>query len=319
MHKFSKNHGAIKVLFAISIFLLCIAVLMAWGNISGTIGLREGFSEPDLFDHKIDEVQQTYSTQPTINLPVGFLYANTLTQLAKTLLYKPGGYLSNDIAPHSKKLNNLKNWEYGVLVLLRDGTSVLRNHFAYISGQSEDPDLALVEPYFYFPYDRWALPSTEAEYKKGIKAMNRYMARLERGKDRHPRSRFRDGADELSQYIQVVVLRVSGLQTRLNTNSSKKDYKRPVSVDPYKMYYEARGATWSLIHIFTAIKYDFSDILTNRRAIGLIDKVILELKNGLTESNGEEICIPCLTDHLKLAKHDLITVHSLLKPHGRAG
>ena len=313
MFIYAKNRGVLKTLFSISIFLIFIAVLMAWGKFSGNFVIHEGIAEPDLFVDRIETTQQAYSTQPAVNLPIGYTYANTLVQLVKTLLYKPGGYLSNDIKLSSKRLENLKAWEFGVIIILRDGTTALRNHFSSESEQSHDPDLALAEPYFYFQYNSWTLPSTEAEFKKGIEAIHRYIARLEVDNNSSPRSHFYAGSDELSQYIRIVVKRLNGLQTILTTNTEQIPDRKQVSAEQSKKYFEARGASWALIHIFTAIKFDFSDTLTNHQAIYLIDKVIVELKNGLTESSGEEICRQCMANHLLQAKQYLIKVQTLLE------
>ena len=63
-------------------------------------------------------------------LPTGYVYSNTLSVLADTILEKNGGYLSNDIAPPSVFLDNMPSWEFGALVMIRDGATALRNQFA---------------------------------------------------------------------------------------------------------------------------------------------------------------------------------------------
>ena len=106
-------------------------------------------------------------------LPLGFAYATTLIQIGETLLKKNGGFLSNDVFPPSVFLDNIPNWEYGALIALRDATTALRNHIARAQTQSrEDPDLARAEPYFYFDHKSWQLPSSEAQYEKGIEALH---------------------------------------------------------------------------------------------------------------------------------------------------
>ena len=83
-------------------------------------------------------------------MPIGYTYTNTLAHIAEVLLHKSGGYITNDVAPPGVFLDNISNWEYGALVMLRDATTALRNHFARDQSQSaEDPDLAIAEPYFY--------------------------------------------------------------------------------------------------------------------------------------------------------------------------
>ena len=77
----------------------------------------------------------------------GAVYTATLIRIGRTLLDKPGGYLSNDRFPPGLWLDNMPNWEFGALVMLRDGAQALRNHFSRSQSQSmEDEDLARGAP-----------------------------------------------------------------------------------------------------------------------------------------------------------------------------
>jgi len=258
-------------------------------------------SEPGQFNI-IDEAQiRAKETHSSDNIPVGYVYTNTLAHIAETLLYKPGGYITNDVGPPGVFLDNVPNWEYGSLVMLRDATSALRNHFARDQSQSaEDPDLAIAEPYFYFENDSWALPSTEAEYEKGIEALHKYMERLQHFGGDVKRAQFYSRADNLWQYTEVVIKRLGGLSTRLAANSSGSnlgpgltDVEREQAekqgtplpkvswLEVDDVFYEARGASWALLHILRAIKYDFEDILLDKRAMRTVDIMIKAMENAL--------------------------------------
>ena len=98
----------------------------------------------------------------------GYATTDTLIRVARTLLYKPGGYLSNDIAPPGVFLDNIPNWEFGALVQTRDLARVLRNDYSRSQTQSlEDPNLARAEPSFNFDNNSWILPTTESRYREG--------------------------------------------------------------------------------------------------------------------------------------------------------
>ncbi|MGB0289417.1 DUF2333 family protein, partial [Aequoribacter sp.] len=108
--------------------------------------------------------------------------ATTLTaiQLGESLLSKPGGFLRNDIAPPGVLLDNIPNWEYGVLIQLRDLTRAMREVMSRSQSQSrEDPDLALAEPRFNFQANSWMLPSSESQYEEGLAYLRAYLARLQ--------------------------------------------------------------------------------------------------------------------------------------------
>jgi len=258
-------------------------------------------SEPGQFNIMDEAQKRAKETHETENMPIGYVYTNTLAHIAEVLLHKPGGYITNDVGPPGVFLDNVPNWEFGALVMLRDATSALRNHFARDQSQSaEDPDLAVAEPYFYFENDSWALPSTEAEYQKGVEALHKYMERLQHYGGNIKRAQFYSRADNLWQYTEVVIKRLGGLSTRLTANSSGSNYGpgltqlereeadkqgTPIAkvswLEIDDVFYEARGASWALLHILRAIKHDFKDILLDKRAMRTVDIMIKALENSL--------------------------------------
>jgi len=282
------------ILWGFGVFLLIVSVVLfilgAWWG-----------SEPGQFNIQDEALKRAEETHSTENMPVGYVYANTLAHIAEVLMHKSGGYITNDVAPPGVFLDNISNWEYGALVMLRDATSALRNHFARDQSQSaEDPDLAIGEPYFYYENDSWALPSTEAEYQKGVESLHRYMERLQKYGGPVKKAQFYSRADNLWQYTEVVIKRLGGLSTRLTANSSSanlgpglSDLEReaaeqqgtPIAkvtwLEIDDVFYEARGASWALLHILRAIKHDFADILLDKRAMRTVDIMIKAMENAL--------------------------------------
>ena len=274
-----------------TIVVLVLFILGAWWG-----------REPEQFNI-MDSAQERAKESDIPNMPIGYVYTNTLAHIAEFLLHKSGGYITNDVAPPGVLLDNISNWEYGALVMLRDGTTALRNHFARDQSQSaEDPDLAIAEPYFYYENDSWALPSTEAEYEKGIEALHRYMVRLQKYGGNVKQAQFYSRADNLWQYTEVVIKRLGGFSTRLAANSANANLAPNLSeieleeaakqgntsaakvswLEIDDVFYEARGASWSLLHILRAIKHDFKDILLDKRAMRTVDIMIKALENALT-------------------------------------
>ncbi|MGZ4960351.1 MAG: DUF2333 family protein [Methylomonas sp.] len=255
--------------------------------------------EPEQFNVQ-DEAIERMNVTHTDQMPIGYVYANTLAHIAEVILHKPGGYLTNDVAPPGLFCDNIQSFEYGALVMLRDATTALRNHFARDQSQSaEDPDLAKAEPYFYFENNSWALPATEAEYAKGEEALHAYMSRLQNPTSTSKAAQFHSRADNLWQYTEVVIKRLGGLNTRLAASTDQfsgathGDPSNPVDINmptigktPWmeidNVFYEARGACWALLHILKAIKHDFSDILLDKRAMNTLDNMIQALENALT-------------------------------------
>jgi hypothetical protein len=282
------------ILWGFGVLVLIVSVIL------GILGIWWG-SEPGQFNIMDEAQTRAKETHTTDNMPIGYVYTNTLAHIAEVLLHKGGGYITNDVAPPGVLLDNISNWEYGALVMLRDATSALRNHFARDQSQSaEDPDLAIAEPYFYYENDSWALPSTEAEYQKGVEALHKYMERLQKYGGNVKQAQFYSRADNLWQYTEVVIKRLGGLSTRLTANSSGANYGpgltdieiqaanqqgTPVSkitwLEIDDVFYEARGASWALLHILRAIKHDFADILLDKRAMRTVDIMIKAPENAL--------------------------------------
>ncbi len=280
-------------------------ILWGFGTLAGVVVvimliLGEWWSrEPEQFNVQ-DEAIERMNVTHTDQMPIGYVYANTLAHIAEVILHKPGGYLTNDVAPPGLFCDNVQSFEYGALVMLRDATTALRNHFARDQSQSaEDPDLAKAEPYFYFENNSWALPATEAEYEKGEEALHAYMTRLQNPTSTSKAAQFHSRADNLWQYTEVVIKRLGGLNTRLAASTDQfsgathGDPSNPIDINmptigktPWmeidNVFYEARGSCWALLHILKAIKHDFSDILLDKRAMNTLDNMIQALENALT-------------------------------------
>jgi hypothetical protein len=228
----------------------------------------------------------------------GAATTTALLNVATTLLDKPGGYLSNDVSLPGVWMDNIPNWEYGVLIQVRDLSRALRKDFSRSQSQStEDVDLAVAEPQFNFDSQSWMLPSSEGEYRTGINALGRYLERL--SDQQQSQAQFYARADNLTRWLGDVETRLGSLsqrlsasvgQKRLNTDlagdasatqstitSSELEIKTPWSqIDD--VFYEARGASWALIQLLHAIEVDFSSVLEKKNALVSLRQIIRELE-----------------------------------------
>lgn len=245
--------------------------------------------EPAPFDVVEAAMRKENITDKT-QLPIGFTYTVTIISIAETLMYKRGGYLSNDVTVPSLLLDNMPNWEFGCLVALRDAVTALRNHFARAQSQSkEDPDLAAGEPQLYYDHMSWGLPSSESEYQKGIESLHLYLARVGRGGGD---AVFHARADNLRQYLEVLDKRLGSLSLRLSASTDVHEFtleqegvttlpKTPwLQVDD--IFYEARGYTWALLHVLRAAEVDFKETLEGKNAYSTFLQIIHELEYAQT-------------------------------------
>lgn len=252
--------------------------------------------EPDMFT--VPSRDEAATMDPGAGRITGYSTTSTLIQCARTLLNKPGGYLSNDVLPPGSLMDNLPNWEFGVLVQIRDLARALRNDMSRSQSQStEDSDLAAAEPLFNFDNDSWLFPPSENEYAKGIEALQRYLQRL--ADTGEANAQFYARADNLRDWLAVVEKRLGSLsqrlsasvgQIRINTDlagdpEAAQSTPKPSEVEvktPWNeiddVFYEARGSTWALIHFLRAIEIDFADILRKKNALVSLQQIIRELE-----------------------------------------
>ncbi|OOO02374.1 MAG: hypothetical protein USCGTAYLOR_01419 [Chromatiales bacterium USCg_Taylor] len=246
---------------------------------------------PDIFD--VREAALRQSGEDPKKLVRGAVTTATLIEVANSLLEKRGGFLSNDINPVSLWLDNMPHWEFGALVQMRDFARVLRNDFGRSQSQSkEDPHLATADPQFHFNHESWIFPTTEGQYREGIEALKRYLVRLENGD-----ARFFVRNDNLRSLLELVAKRLGDLAHRLSGSVGIEDldtyaiwdltdkaapqaspvaFKTPwLHIDD--VFYEARGATWALLHFMYAIQIDFAPVLHDRKAMVSFKQIIRKL------------------------------------------
>jgi len=265
-------------------------------------------SEPENFS--VQQYAGAYAEELGVEPVIGFTTSVTLMKIAETMLDKPGGYLSNDIMLPGIWLDNIPNWEYGVLVQVRDLSRALRKDFSRSQSQStQDKDLETAEPQLHFDNDSWAVPSTESEYRRGIAALGNYSKRLTNPAD--DKSQFYARADNLNQWLLDVETRLGSLSQRLSASVGKRRLNTDLAGDtaarqstasaddqevktPWTeiddVFYEARGASWALLHILKAIEVDFRAILEKKNALVSVRQIIRELE-GTQEAMGSPMIL----------------------------
>ncbi|MBJ6136763.1 DUF2333 family protein [Marinobacter litoralis] len=272
-----------------------LALLVVYLLITIVLGIIWS-SEPDSFS--VREHTRTLASSMDREPVAGFATTATMIRLAETLLDKPGGYISNDIFPPGLWMDNMPNWEYGVLVQLRDLSRSLRKDISRSQSQSaEDPDLIIAEPQLHFDSESWAIPSTENEYRRGINALKRYLNRL--SDPEQSNAQFFARADNLNNWLADLETRLGSLSRTLSESVGKASVSESLSNledgDPLSessegedvktdwtkiddVFYEARGTAWALLHIFRAMEVDFRKVLQDKNAMASVQQIIIELE-----------------------------------------
>lgn len=232
---------------------------------------------------------------------VGYSTTDTLIRVAETLLDKPGGYLTNDVSPPSVFLDNIPNWELGVVQQVRDLARVIRNDYSRSQSQSrEDSGLAIAEQKFFFDNDSWILPRTEAEYRDAIAGFKTYRDSL--AGLNADEAQFFARADNLREWLAQVEKRLGSLTRRLgdsvatdvintdlagdraaeaNTTLPDKVSVRTSWFEIDDVFFEARGTAWALVHFFRAVEFDFALVLADKNSEVSVRQIIRELEASL--------------------------------------
>lgn len=275
------------------------------------------------FDHEpgfltLDDSQ---SADQTV---VGVATTSMLVQSVETLLNKRGGYLSNDVLPPSSLLDNVPNWEFGVLQQVRDLAKTLRNDYSRSQTQSiPDSDLEIAEPKFNVSNDAWMFPSAEGEYQDGVKYIKKYLVRLQDTSTQN--AQFYARADNLKEWLGLVEKRLGALSLRLsqarpqlrintdlagdaNAEQSTSAASQVIAKSSWfeidDNFYEARGTSWALIHYLRAAEIDFKSVLEDKNAIPTLRQIIREL-----ESTQQEVDSPMILNGSGMgmfANHSLV-------------
>ena len=232
---------------------------------------------------------------------VGYSTTNTLIRVAETLLDKRGGYLTNDKFPPGLWLDNMPNWEQGVLTQVRDLARVIRNDYSRSQSQSaEDPDVVTAVEKFFSESNSWLFPPTERRYREGIEALYSYQERLIGNAE--PEAQFYARADNLREWLAEVEKRLGSMSRRLGNSVAASVINEELAGDPAAesaqsqpdtidvrtpwlkiddVFFEARGTAWALLHFFRAAEFDFAQVLADKNAEASVRQIIRELEASL--------------------------------------
>lgn len=232
---------------------------------------------------------------------IGYSTTDTLVRVAGTLLDKPGGYLTNDKLPPGLYLDNMPNWEKGVLTQVKDLSRVIRNDYSRSQSQSqEDEDVVTATDKFFSESDSWLFPPTEKRFGEAIEAMANYRDRLTGSAE--PEAQFFARADNLREWLAEVEKRLGSLSQRLGDSVATTRINENLALDPSAeaaqpqpdnvqvrtswfeiddVFFEARGTAWALVHFLRAAEFDFAHVIADKNAEPSVRQIIRELEASL--------------------------------------
>jgi hypothetical protein len=275
-----------------------IGVLLLGYFIAVLVGMWLWSYEPDQFDvvALARERAAMHGQQPV----TGSATTEALVGCTEMLLDKRGGYITNDRFPPGVFMDDVPNWEFGVLTATRDLALALRNDFSRSQSQStEDTDLQEAQTLYNYDNNRWVFPSSESQYRKAIGYLDAYLQRL--ADNAHPNAQFYARADVLSEYLRQVSTRLGSFSQRLSASVGQLRLDTDLAGHPEAtkstptadaqivktpwgqiddVFYESRGYSWALLEQLKAIEVDFGPILERKNALVSLRQVIRELQES---------------------------------------
>ena len=215
-------------------------------------------SEPDRFD--VNTNAQTVAEEMGVKVVNGFTTTATLAHLVETLLDKSGGFLENDKLPPGVLMDNMPNWEFGVMVQSRDMALALRNDLSRSQSQSvEDKDLINTATKFHTDTELWILPPAESQYRNGIESLKKYLKRLSSPSESN--AQFYARADNLVDWLGLVKKRLGSLSQRLSASVGKEQINTDLAGDA-----EAKQSTPNAASNFIKTSwYEIDDVFYEAR------------------------------------------------------
>ena len=275
-----------KSMSALALVLLLLLTLLGW----------YWSQEPDVFDVNQRAADQALAHNEEV--VAGYTTTTALIEVGDTLLNKPGGYLSNDLMPPSVFVDNMPAWEFGALEMMRDLALAMRKDFSRSQSQSvENTRLIAAQPKLNIDHLSWLLPSAESQYSEALDLLRTYRSEL--GDRQADDSQFYTRADNLRDWLKQVEKRLGSMSQKLSASVGTEIYNTDLAGDSeanqstptstklqtktswFKIddnFYEARGASWALLHFLKAIERDFADVLEKKNATVSLQQIIRELE-----------------------------------------
>jgi hypothetical protein len=257
-----RRHGRIGVLVLLILVVFCVVVMV--------INSRKPQSHPmENLDKKIKGAH--------------FIKINEM--LIKDMA---DNWLPNDMFWPTALLDNMPNFQLGVLEVVRYNVRVVRDNLSRMRTTDRlDPSAEAAFNNLSNDPFKWWFPSAESKWKLALTQLEAYNQGLASGK-----SHFYPRADNLIELLNQYLSLMGGANTRLI--NAPRDLKAAVSIEgqkektapaqtvdidiPWRQiddhFYYAQGVAYALHESFRAIRVDFNEVLTDKNSVTLVDKIL---------------------------------------------
>ena len=197
-------------------------------------------------------------------------------------------WLPNDMFWPTALLDNMPNFQLGVLEVVRYNVRVVRDNLSRMRTTDRlDPSAEAAFNNLSNDPFKWWFPSAESKWKLAFTQMEAYNQNLASGK-----SHFYPRADNLIELLNQYLSLMGGANTRLI--NAPRDMKTTLGIEEQKdrtapaqtvdidipwyqiddNFYYAQGVAYALHESFRAIRVEFNEVLMDKNSVTLIDKIL---------------------------------------------
>ena len=197
-------------------------------------------------------------------------------------------WLPNDLFWPTALLDNMPNFQLGVLEVVRYNVRVLRDNLSRMRTTDRlDPSAEAAFTSLSNNPFKWWFPSAEGKWKEALQHLEIYNQNLATKK-----SHFYPRADNLVELLNQYLSLMGGVNTRLI--NAPRDLKAALSIEDQKEktepaptvdidipwrqiddnFYYAQGVAYALHESFRAIRVDFIEVLRDKNSVALVDKIL---------------------------------------------
>jgi len=185
--------------------------------------------------------------------------------------WRPNNLIIGGVIP----LDNVTNYQYGVLDMVRRVMIEFRDHLSRPGGGASelDPNVSKALNLLNIDATSFWFPSADAEYAKAVEELRIYNSRL-----KNKKAVFFTRSDNLNSMLNAIRAALSAAGRDL-TMTQFSDGKQVTMFDTDDIYYHSRGVALACRDIMEAIAVEFEEDINTSNAMGLTQWLISTLNN----------------------------------------
>jgi Uncharacterized protein conserved in bacteria (DUF2333) len=181
----------------------------------------------------------------------------------------------------TQMMDNMPNYQIGILKTVRQTALELKDHVARLRGAGgTDKDLEEAYQSLNFPPDKWFIntsapfvsSSSGNNYDRAVASLRKYNARVASGQALYERR-----SDTLSATLDRIALSLGNASNSLD-QQAEAGQKKWIDLKADDVFYDTRGQAYAASLVLAALRNDYSDLVAARQLNKLWDDMQQDLR-----------------------------------------